>query len=308
MTQSQQINTRSWKMLFDDFSIHLRSINYAINKNDMYKRQAQECILWMEQRGLLHIGALRAQDVFDYVEFLRHRSHHRNSERQLSASTVTHHIFSIKLLFDYCFHSGLLAYTIPFPKLVVNNRVGKEVLAREEVSELFGACEHPRDTAMLTLLYGCGLRRNEVYWLDTCDIHLKNRILYVQEGKRRKFREVPLSDKSIGYLREYEYAYRPILLQRKNSPVPETAYLLNCSGCRLTGDGLYKRLLYLAEKTNNPSIVAKKITPHTLRHSIATHMAEMNVDMSWIQAFLGHSTPDTTHIYTRRRKRFVQLY
>lgn len=301
------IRSRSWKKIYEGFCVHVQSLNYAVNKHGMYYSYGLACILWLEQQGITSIEKAKSNDVLNYIEYVKTRPHQRRPGT-LSHSTISHHIFSVKLMFDYCYNAKIINYTIPYPRVLMPKRVIKDILSIDEVALLFQACENPRDNALLTILYGCGLRRTEAHWLDTADVQVHNRFLYVQEGKGRKFRKVPLSNKSIEYLKEYERIYRPKLLLKREQHTVEPAYILNNQGCRMKGDGMYKRLLYLVEKTANVELQTKNITPHTLRHSIATHLADLHVDMSWIQAFLGHSTPDSTHIYTRNKKRYVSIY
>jgi integrase/recombinase XerD len=307
MKQKIKIRSRSWRKIFEGFCLHMHSLNYAADRNGMYQKYALECILWMEENGIRSVEKVHSNDIFNHIEYIKTRPRKRGGG-MLAPSTVTHHIFSIRLLFDYCYHSKIIDYTIPYPKFVKPKRTITAILTIEEVGQIFKACENPRDLAILTLLYGCGLRRSEAYWLDSGDVQVHNQVLYVQEGKGRKFRKIPLSNKSINYLRDYERNYRTELLKIKEDQSIEPAYILNNSGCRMTGDWMYKRLKYLVSKTENPALLQKKITPHSLRHSIATHLVELNVDLSWIQAFLGHATPDSTHIYTMSKNKYVSLY
>ena len=287
--------------------MHVHSINYVVNRHSMYQRQALECIKWMEKQGIKTIEKAQANDVFNYVEYIKTRPNKRKAGT-LSPSTISHHLFSLRLLFDYCYNSKIINYTIPFPKFTKPQRKIRNILTLEEIGLIFKACENPRDSAMLTILYGCGLRRNEAHWLDSGDVQIHIKLVFVQEGKGRKFRKIPLSNKSVEYLREYERNYRPQLLKKREVQTVEPAYILNNQGCRLKGDGMYKRLFYLIEQTGNLKLQQKSISPHTLRHSIATHLVDLNVNMSWVQAFLGHATPDSTHIYTRNRKKYESLY
>lgn len=305
--EKNKIRSRSWRKVFDGFCLHLQSLNYAVSRHGMYQSYALECILWMEQNGNSTIQKVHSNDVLNHIEFLKTRPHKRKPGT-LSPSTIIHHIYSIRLLFDYCYHSKMIDYTIPYPKFISRKRTVTHILTIDEVSKIFKACENPRDRAILTILYGCGLRRSETHWLDSGDVQLHNRILFVQEGKGRKFRKVPLSNKSVEFLRDYERNHRTKLLKIRKKEEVEPAYILNNSGYRMTGDWIYKRLKTLVIKTGDFQLQQKTITPHILRHSIATHLVELNVDMSWIQAFLGHATPDSTHIYTRSKKKYVSLY
>lgn len=302
MKHVQNIHFPAWKKLFLEFTITIHSMNYASGKIGMYQAYAAEFIRWCEKEGIRDIGSVLAHQVMRYADWLQVRPHQRKKGATLSASSIGHHLFSMKLLFDYAYTAGIIRYTIPLPARAKSTRSERVVLSVEEISLLFAACEHPRDRALLTLLYGCGLRRSEAHALDTGEVQTHNRMVMVVEGKGRKYRRVPLSDTGVRFLKEYERLYRPTLLHKRSDRVIEPAYLLNSEGYRMRGDGIYKRLLVLVERTGNPALMEKDITPHTLRHSIATHLLDQGAPLSYVQEFLGHSSPDSTHIYTRKRR------
>lgn len=267
----------------------------------MYRSYALEFIRWCQQQGIAEITGVSSRHLWEYLEYITTRPHRRRPGAVLSASSVGHHLYSVRMLFDYAYANQQSAYTVVFPKWVQPSRHTAKALTIEEIRLLFAACETPRDRAMLTLLYGCGLRRQEAKWMDTADVQTHHRMVLVQEGKGRKYRRIPLSDASVCHLREYERYYRPELLKRRTDNEIEPAYLLNYKGFRLQGNGIYNRLLYLVEKTGDTDLQHKNITPHILRHSVATHLIDRGAPSSFVQAFLGHSSPDSTHIYTRRR-------
>ncbi|MCD8539366.1 MAG: tyrosine-type recombinase/integrase [Leadbetterella sp.] len=291
----------SWKKLFDGFSVNILSQNYAGAGGSTYRSYALEFILWCESDGIRSIAAVKANKLYEYLTCIRERPHRRR-EGILSESTVKAHLFAVRLLFDYAFASGIIAYTVPFPKFILPERKLSTELTLDEVRELFAACTDLRDTALLTLAYGCGLRRNELRWLDTGDVFTHTGMLYVREGKGRKSRAVPLSDRSVANLREYERRHRPLLLGKRTDGKTEPAYILNADGMRITGNSIYKRIVAITAATGNAGLIAKNVTPHLLRHSIATHLISRDAELSWVQAFLGHSDPDSTHIYIKNRK------
>lgn len=282
-------------------------MNYASGKHGMYQAYAFEFICWCEEQCIKSINEVLSHHLVQYRDYIKARPHKRKPGKTLSASSIGHHLFSVKLLFDYCYAAKILDYTVPFPTFVKPRRSIDGILTLDEIALLFAACQHPRDTAILTLLYGCGLRRNEAHWLDTKDVQTHNRLVFVQEGKGRKYRKIPLSDKSIQYLKEYERYYRPELLKKRNDNHIEPAYLLNMHGYRMTGKRVYERVLSLVVRTGNEPLMQKNVTPHTLRHSIATHLIDRGAPLTYVQEFLGHSNPDSTHIYTKHRT-YTPLY
>jgi integrase/recombinase XerD len=294
------IRYTEWKKLFDGFSINIVSQNYAGNTSAMYTTYASEFVFWCESYCIKSIRDVKVQKLSEYLAYLQERPLQRR-EGVLSGSSIKHHLFSLGLLFDYAYASGIIAYTVPFPKFILPERTIKNVLTFDEIRELFSVCENPRDTAILSLGYGCGLRRNEMHWLDTADVLTHTRMLYVREGKGRKNRGIPLSNKLVENLKLYERLYRPKLLMKRKDDAIEPAYLLTSSGMRMTGNAIYERIVFLARKTQNKSLIDKNVTPHLLRHSIATHLIERGATLEWTQAFLGHGSPDSTHIYAKNR-------
>ncbi len=150
-----------------------------------------------------------------------------------------------------------------------------------------------RDRAMLAVYYGSGLRSNEGVQLDTSDINLDRGTIHVRQGKGYKERLVPVSEQGRQYMQEYLYDGRPVLLYEKTD-----AYFLNQNGRRLSGQSMLLRLKILIQMTGNAELQNKDIHLHTLRHSIATHLLQNGMKLEKIKEFLGHSSLESTQIYT----------
>lgn len=296
---------QGWKTLFAGFKVSLKSQNYAESTDESMLRSALEFAAWCEARNIRDITSVKPPHLADYLTYLQERPSRAGGT--LSGSSISHQLFAVRLLFDFAYTTGIIGYTVPFPKFIPPKGTVREPLTLDEVRELFAACRDPRDTAILTLCYGCGLRRNEARWLDTADVLTHTRVLYVREGKGRMHRTVPLSDRSVANLREYERRYRPLLLKRREDDALEAAYLLAETGFRLSADTIYETVRRLAAATGNPGILRKDTTTHLLRHSVATHLMERGASLKWVQAFLGHANIDTTHIYTRAGNRRVTV-
>jgi len=151
-----------------------------------------------------------------------------------------------------------------------------------------------RDKAMLSIFYGCGLRRNEGYHLDITDINLDSAVIHVRKGKGYKERLVPVSKGGVQYITQYLYDARPMLIRDNKVD----AFFLSHNGKRLGGQMLMLCLQNLARKTDNAELQQKEIGLHTLRHSIATHLLANGMSLEKIKDFLGHSSLESTQIYT----------
>jgi integrase/recombinase XerD len=178
-------------------------------------------------------------------------------------------------------------------------------LTEEEIKQLYKATEiesnHPkqesfnsRDRAMLTVFYGCGLRRNEGVHLSVDDINFDRRILHVRKGKNYKERLVPFSKNSSQHLQEWVYDHRPGLVKSQK----EGSLFIGRMGTPMLGGSLYTRLKLLQLNTENIELQQKNIGLHALRHSIATHLLANGMELQKIQRFLGHSSLESTQIYT----------
>ena len=146
-----------------------------------------------------------------------------------------------------------------------------------------------RNKAMLELLYGSGLRISELINLKLEQIDFEEELVRVM-GKGKKERIIPLNDYAMKYLKDYVFNYRNFLLKTKNSD-----YLfINSMGSNISRQGFFKILKALAKDAG----IKKDISPHTLRHSFATHMLNNGADLRVIQELLGHENLVTTEIYT----------
>jgi len=168
------------------------------------------------------------------------------------------------------------------------------VLTREEVAKLLreprgtepGAL---RDRALLEVMYACGLRASETIGLEASDVDLDEGMLRAR-GKGSKERIVPIGRHAVAALRAYEQRGRPVLVANKI----ETRLFVNRRGGGLTRQGLYK----IVQGHARGAGLEQKMSPHTLRHSFATHLLAGGCDLRSLQEMLGHSDLATTQVYT----------
>jgi integrase/recombinase XerD len=227
---------------------------------------------------------------------------HSLDSSNFSTATIARKTSSLRMFFLFWVGEGLIEKTpmnnIQSPRM--EKRL-PEFLSADEVTKLIESVNGDfkysiRDKAILELLYGCGLRVSELLNLKKEDLFLKEDFIRVK-GKGSKERIIPLGDKAKKALIKYINEERPIL-DKKNS----TYLFLTRRGNKLSRMGMWKRFRnYLAK-----SGIRKKCTPHTLRHSFATHLLERGATLRTVQLLLGHSDISTTQIYTHVDRNYLR--
>jgi integrase/recombinase XerD len=162
------------------------------------------------------------------------------------------------------------------------------VLSQEEMVDLLRVTRNLKHRATLALLYSCGLRVSEVIELELYNIDIDRRQLVVRMAKGRKDRVVILAESFIPLLRNYIMSY-----------APQRYFIENPSGGKYAAGSIRNFLRRSAKAAG----ITKRVTPHTLRHSYATHLIEMGVGLRHVQDLLGHAKPETTMIYTHVAKK-----
>lgn len=241
--------------------------------------------------------AVKEEDLIKFI--------HQTSRSGLSARSLARIISSLRSFYRFLILDGFLeinpAANLSSPKIWLNL---PKLLSIDEVEQLISEPDidkkkGKRDRAMLELLYATGLRVSELIRLRLKDINLEEGFL-ICRGKGGKERIVPLGRQAEQSIRNYLDSARPLLLK-------ETTDLLFISswGRAFTRQGFWKMLKGYAQKAG----LGKKISPHVLRHSFATHMLERGADLRSVQLMLGHSQITTTQIYTHvGRKRLREVY
>lgn len=248
-----------------------------------------------------------------YYNELKQRKNYMRDAGAIGNSHLNKHIQALRKFTEYLRQTGKLQiamFTISLEKVTEEKLT---VLTEEEIRQLYAATEiveqkkihnrsaelyeaiQQRDRAMLSIFYGCGLRRNEGYHLNVNDINISSAILHVIKGKGYKERLVPISTKSIEHITAYLYEGRNILLKENKQ---EAFFISSNNGKRLGGQLMLVKLHQLIRLTGNAELVEKEAGLHTLRHSIATHLLANGMSLEKIKDFLGHSSLESTQIYT----------
>ena len=170
------------------------------------------------------------------------------------------------------------------PKVLTRGEVGK-LLAQPKGTDPTAL----RDRALLELMYACGLRASEAIGIEVADVDLEDGVLRTR-GKGSKERVVPIGSKAVDAVRRYLERGRPVLVRGR--PVPHL--FLNFRGDGLTRQGLYK----IVRRHASSAGLADRMSPHTLRHTFATHLLAGGCDLRSVQEMLGHADVATTQLYT----------
>lgn len=224
--------------------------------------------------------------------------------------TAARKLSTLRSFFQYLIREG---YTDKnYPKMVSTPKQEKRIPSFLSVDDIFKLLESPkgkkplilRDLAILELFYASGIRISELVNLDLKDLNFKDRFVKVL-GKGRKERIVPLGRKSSEALQNYINMRSDLIKKGSDEKEGMSALFLNHKGERITSRGVQNIVIKYVSETG----LKKKITPHTLRHSFATHLLDAGADLRTIQEFLGHSSLSTTQKYTHlTTDRLMQVY
>lgn len=282
--------------------IHFIQVERQLSANTLasYRRDLENYVQFLQEvEGMADFRRVERATILRHLEQLRMQGK--------TSRTVARHISSIR-----SFHQFLLrekrAETDPTVHLempTIEQKLPK-VLSVEEIEAILLAPNRSkpqgmRDVAMLELLYGSGMRISELIALDLADIHLTMGFVRVF-GKGGKERIVPLGKSALAALSAYLDGARGQL----QGKYPKTeAFFINQRGKRLTRQGCWKLMKEHALKAG----IKHELTPHTLRHSFATHLVENGADLRAVQEMLGHADISTTQIYTHISKtRLSEVY
>jgi len=269
----------------------------AANTIESYGRDLQQFNDYLA-RCALDWRRLERHDIRVYLEELRGQGK--------SNATVSRALASIRSFFRFLNHEGGLSRdptaTLDSPK--IHKRLPKVLNFHDIEKFLTPSVENSpaalRDKAMFETLYATGIRVSELVTLKASDVNLEVGLLRCY-GKGDKERMVPLGSEAINAIRNYLAAGRGKLLRNPE----EDALFLNHHGRRLTRQGFWKLFKKHALKTN----LQVNATPHTMRHSFATHLLENGADLRAVQEMLGHADISTTQIYTHVTKsRLREVY
>lgn len=284
----------------NDF-IHYLLVERGLSQNtiESYERDLTNYIQFLQEKEQVHkVKEINRYMILRYIYSLKDEGKAQSTiSRNLSSIRAFHHFL---LRESHVNSDPTLHIEMPRPEKKL-----PKVLSTSEVEALLAASvKNPylniRNKTMLEVLYATGLRVTELVQLTLSDIHLHMGFLRCI-GKGNKERIVPLGSAAIEMLEQYIQEARPILLKKKRHDV----LFVNHHGNPMSRQGFWKIIKHLAKEAN----IKKELTPHTLRHSFATHLLENGADLRSVQEMLGHADISTTQIYTHVTKtRMKEVY
>ena len=279
---------------------------FSQNTSSAYRNDLSQFIEFLQQHGVgsgpgstgVDWGAVDIDSLNLYITELKERKGYRNA-------TAARKVASVKSFFGFLAENAII--TEDPTESIGTPKVGRSLpkyLTEEEVGRLLdegykpGTNEGQRDAVMMELLYATGLRVGELVSLNIGDVNFEES--YVRcLGKGSKERIVHLYPKALQELQNYMKSARPIMLGKRKD---EQALFVNHRGERLTRQWVWSVLKNYARAAG----IQTSITPHTLRHSFATHLLQNGASLRHVQELLGHSSISTTQVYTHLTSPYVR--
>ncbi|MFN6329007.1 MAG: tyrosine-type recombinase/integrase [Chitinophagales bacterium] len=268
-----------------------------------YKGRVRDFIEWLELQNITNINQLTQKHIQIYNEYLQSRQNKRK-KGGLGTSHLNHNFMALDKFCEFLHQVGMDTAPIPQNYRIrqeKNERIYKiETLSKEEIELLkvnisntyermpFIEKEAKQEQLKLVfaLFYGCGIRRTEGANLQIDDIDFEKKTIFIRQGKNYKDRIIPMSTGVYKALENYIYNFRNTIKIKHNR--------LFIHSIGTVSDSLKE----LQNTCENESIKNKRITLHILRHSIATHLLQNGMSIENIALFLGHSSLESTQIYT----------
>jgi len=274
---------------------------YSENTIAAYRNDLSQFARFLTEMGppITSWAEVKKDNVVNYILHLK--------EREYASSTVARKLAAIKSFFHFLLAEGIIKDdpTVALDSPAVKKRLPK-ALSHDLVNRLLaeaGKSSTPkgqRDKALIELLYATGMRVSELVWLNIGDVNLASASVRCF-GKGGKERIIPVYDRAVHALQEYLRKGRSRLMKDPH----EKALFLNHRGKRLTRQGLWLIIKHYADEIG----MGSEVTPHTLRHSFATHMLSGGAGLREVQKLLGHANISTTQVYTHvNSERLREVY
>jgi integrase/recombinase XerD len=285
------------KNLNQSFEAWLLTLGYKPYTVKVSKNNMAEYFAFLENQGITKLKEINPEHTFAYLDYLEHRPN-CNKGGSLKAGSINKQVTTLRMFGKFLQLSGKAETNINPKHLKTQGSATS--LSKEEMKILYETAAretnnyNKRDTAMLSIYYGCGLRGGEGAALNASDILFERNLVYIRNGKGYRERYVPMSKRVKAHLKDYILNQRSYLLNGKENE----ALLLSRRGERWSVAGMYVRLKLLKEKSENKELKTKSFGLHILRHSIATHLLQGGMQLEDIGKFLGHKSIETTQKYT----------
>lgn len=272
----------------------LKALNYEITNAKVGAGKVEDFLNYLQQRKITETEQIKPIHIKNYFEELSQRKSEITGQA-LSNNTIKTYQRELRRFSRYLLETNQGHIEVK-PQNENKEQIQSEkiIFTTQEIKKLYASCGDDelgiRDRAMLSVYYGCGLRRTEGINLELKDVQFKRGILHVRKGKNYKERYVPMASGVIADLLEYHLLSRPKLANNKSG----NRFFISYRGDKLGAESMSTRF----NKLKTEAGIKKHGTLHSLRHSIATHLLQKGMSLEQIAKFLGHSCLESTQIYT----------
>lgn len=270
--------------------------NAAKNTVLSYQNDLNRYLIFLRKRGLSELDKVKPSDILALISFLNELGYAPASNaRNLSAIRMFHRFLEGEgyLHFDPTINISFPKQSKHLPSVLIQTEI-ELILEQPDLSKLKGI----RDKAMLEFLYATGIRVSELISISMPDLFFSEGFIRVL-GKGSKERIIPIGEHAIYYTNHYLSQVRPVIAKKGTS---RNVVFLNWQGKPLSRMGFWKILhSYIIQAG-----IKKKVTPHTFRHSFATHLIEGGADLRAVQEMLGHADISSTQIYTHLDREYLK--
>lgn len=300
----KDVSTHLLKMASKDYQqLHQRFLNYlyldkglSANTHEAYGRDLQRFFDYLDEQKIFPIENVKANDLRMFIQFL--------SSLGMASVSLARNITSLRMFFRFLTSERLVqedpSRLIDLPKktqylpTVLEIHEIEKVLAQPDLKTPKGI----RDRALLEFLYASGVRVSELIGISQTDLILPEGFVRVT-GKGDKERLVPVGDIAISYVKSYQRSVRAELAEKRKD---NDMLFLNLRGAPITRVAVWKILKAYVLQAG----IQKNVSPHTLRHSFATHLLEGGAGLREVQEMLGHADISTTQIYTHLDRAYLK--
>ncbi len=265
---------------FNDFKNSLKLKHYSPKTISLYLSAVRHANFWFESHKKVNIVDVTGNDVYDYFIYL-------TGEKNASMSQIR----IVRFAISYYFRNILnIEIDVSYVEGMRKSNHIPVVLTRDEIRVLLDAINNVKHRTMIALMYSSGLRLSELIHLRVCDICFSDLTIHVREGKGKKDRITVFSERLVSDLMCF-------VSGKNQDEFLFTSYLKDRYGRRLCLSGRTVQMVF--ERALVRAGIIKNATPHSLRHSFATHLLENGISLRHIQQLMGHKNISTTSIYTK---------
>jgi len=284
----------------EEFKRHLETEGYSQVTIQGYGYDLKPFLGYLTEHRIRRFSQVTPETIQSYQEYIHHEYVSRYTGKPVSAYHQRNLLAVLKVFFRYLLRRGKIlsdpTNLMLFPRMP--KRLPRDILTKREMRRLLAACDLStphgyRDRVILEILYATGIRRNELRNLKLFDVDTTKRELVVRLGKGAKDRVIPLAKKAADVVERYVTDHRRHLLDPVKTD--EGYLLLSSYGSKLSKDFSTAFLRKYTKKAK----ITKRITTHSFRHTMATHLLKNKASIRAIQELLGHEQLSSTQVYTK---------